>query len=103
MQRLRALRELVGKIMEDNLENLEILRYEDILDESGTVDAFRRVLGIESPVTDRNDEKELSPAHRTTCSPVASIGRWRMELDPEQATIITNEFEGLLRNLGYEL
>ena len=103
MQRLRALKELIRKIMESDSEHLEILRYEDILDESGTVHAFRRVLGIESPLTDGNDEEELFPTHRTACSPAASIGRWRVELEPKQAANITNEFEDLLRDLGYEL
>lgn len=84
-----------------------LLRYEDLVSDSEpTLERLMNYLGIDVDVRDllekaKTGSGELSE-HRTIKDATTSIGRWKMDLEPELQEAISEAFSEALAAFGYE-
>jgi hypothetical protein len=77
-----------------------LVRYEDMIDD---LPGLATRLGRNYGVTFEPAAVVPPGAHATSVCPSASVGRWRQELDPEQAALMTKALAEPLRRFGYPL
>jgi hypothetical protein len=96
---------------QNRAESAHLIRYEDLVqDPLPTLTAAAAYLGIDqSPETLREtlaraseDTPELE-RHRTSESAIASVGRWRRDLDPALWAIAAESFNEALSAFGYDI
>ena len=77
-----------------------LVRYEDMIDD---LPALATRLGRSYGVTFEPAAVAPPGAHATSVGTSASVGRWRQELDPERAALMTKVLAEPLRRFGYPL
>ena len=87
----------------DDIDRI-IVRYEDLVtDLAGQAERIGDWLGFELDHATGEGTGELLRQHMTAPSPEASVGRWRHDLDPDEARRIGDALRDLLAPFGYEL
>lgn len=82
-----------------------LLRYEDlILDEESCIRRIAGFLGLGRPLAASTAEEDstLFETHGTSTEPVASIGRWKRDLLPDQRALFRNSLSDFLETFGYD-
>lgn len=72
----------------------KLLRYLDLDHDGACIEGMLKRAGVETP--------ELRQ-HRTSSDPAASIGRWRLDLDPKLQEVCRDVFADVLEQFGYAL
>ena len=93
-------------VLRDRKDSVLCVHYEDLVLEPERT--LRRILNhLELSSTDGvlgqmiDDASEAFAFHRTTPSDVASLGRWKRDLDPRLQTVCHDVFADLLMEAGY--
>jgi hypothetical protein len=101
---MRVLRSAINQVREQGNEHVMFLRYEDLLQESFSREAFHNHLGIPSPAPiDAAAERAMFSSHGTAKDADSSVGRWQRELSPDEMNAFNREFGALLLDFGYSL
>jgi hypothetical protein len=104
LQAMRVLRSAINQVREQGNEHVMFLRYEDLLQESFSREAFHNHLGIPSPAPiDAAAERAMFSSHGTAKDADSSVGRWQRELSPDEMNAFNREFGALLLDFGYSL
>jgi hypothetical protein len=84
-------------------EDVLFLRYEDLVLEPATARAaLYRFLTIADPAPAGAADAAVLRQHATTADPAASIGRWRQDLTPDQASACVGAFGKFMERFGYD-
>ena len=95
--------DVIQSVHDEGSSDVLFVRYEDlILAPARTRAKIYKFLEIEPvEVVDVPFDPEVCVRHATTDDAVASVGRWRRDLDPEDAAMCTRDCESFMRLFGY--
>lgn len=100
-QTLRSELQIIEKIHQESRADVLFVRYEDlVLDPKTPRAAIDQFLGLQDQEEVPADP-EILGKHATTKDPVASVGRWKTELAPEQADACLKHFPYFMSTFGY--